>query len=519
MTSGSMATFGRISPYETQSMGNVLINPASIGGIEFNQFMVSSYQLSSLIDYRHFTTVFPYGEYTIGVSYGTNLTGGFTETYLENNVVYDLGSFSSGFNIMQLSVALKLKQSLLLFDHIYSGIGFNILSQVIDSSTRLPSYGFDVGVIGVSYLTWLSIIDQMDVGISMVNVLSTNLPEWEYDSDVGTSAAQSVERQIYLGTKLHAFDYLTTFHFGVYAQGFYLRDLMMGVGYRVADALDIGFSLTYDLFQTGDFTYNFGSGIMFNRVAGFGSTVYNMSLNYNYTLYPFPLTSDPSHTVSLQFLGEPMDQRPVIITPNQSYSTLDSTLDISGSAAQNSLIYMYNNENLIGQFHSDRYGKWMVEQVPLIVGYNSFTFRSKSNAKDMSKPSLPLVVNYDQVPPSYDIEFYVSNDLLTIDLMSNEPLKDARLQFLDKEMAFRKRSDLRYSVRIPLPDYLKSGQPIPDQMASFNVVVSDMVGNQAPIDSISLFVEPLFPSDQTIVYNDSITAVGYASAICKKHIC
>ena len=50
MTSAKEASFGRITPYETASIGNFLVNPASLGGIAFNQLQYQIYNcLLSLI--------------------------------------------------------------------------------------------------------------------------------------------------------------------------------------------------------------------------------------------------------------------------------------------------------------------------------------------------------------------------------------------------------------------------------------------------------------------------------------
>ena len=99
MSSADIASFGRITPYQTQSIGNILINPASLGGLTFAQLSISNYQLSAQFDYRHFSVVLPYGNLTYGISYGTNVTAGFIETALVNDVVYDTGVFSAGFDV------------------------------------------------------------------------------------------------------------------------------------------------------------------------------------------------------------------------------------------------------------------------------------------------------------------------------------------------------------------------------------------------------------------------------------
>ena len=111
---------------------------------------------------------------------------------------------------------------------------------------------------------------------------------WTYDSSVGTSKEQQVERQIYTGAKFDLFNYTTAIHTGAYTQGFFIRDLMFGMDFQVSHGLNLRFSTTYDMLQGQEFVYNFGSGVMLKRVAGFGSSVYDMSVDYNYAMYPFP---------------------------------------------------------------------------------------------------------------------------------------------------------------------------------------------------------------------------------------
>ena len=108
MTSSKEASFSRITPTDVKSIGSVMVNPAAIGGISYAQTLISTYQLSSHFDYRHFSFVFPYKGFSFGLSYGTNLTSGFTETEMLNNVIYETGSFSSGFDLIHLAAGKKL---------------------------------------------------------------------------------------------------------------------------------------------------------------------------------------------------------------------------------------------------------------------------------------------------------------------------------------------------------------------------------------------------------------------------
>ena len=51
--------------------------------------------------------------------------------------------------------------------------------------------------------------------------------------------------------------------------------------------------------------------------------------------------------------------------------------------------------------------------VGIVLGYNSITFRSKSGTNDLSKPSQPIVVHFDeevQVSPSRVLASSVDSD-------------------------------------------------------------------------------------------------------------
>ena len=102
------------------------------------------------------------------------------------------------------------------------------------------------------------------------------------------------------------------------------------------------FSTIYDAYQSFDLVYNFGTGLVLKRVAGFGNSIYDMSVDYNYTMYPYPRAEDPSHTISVSFLGQSIDQRPVVLTPKRSFSTSRSVASFSGTADENAEIYIYN---------------------------------------------------------------------------------------------------------------------------------------------------------------------------------
>ena len=59
-------------------------------------------------------------------------------------------------------------------------------------------------------------LNRIDFGVSVVDTFSTGLPEWEYDSEAGTSSAQSAERQMYAGAKFDFQDNKTSSFWIIY---------------------------------------------------------------------------------------------------------------------------------------------------------------------------------------------------------------------------------------------------------------------------------------------------------------
>ncbi|MGA0242584.1 MAG: S-layer homology domain-containing protein [Candidatus Marinamargulisbacteria bacterium] len=510
LTAGQQAAFGRVTPVDIESLGNGMINPASLAGLSYNQVLIGTNQVAKQFDYRHLSIAMPLGTATLGVSYGSNVTAGFIKTTKQNNVVYNTGTFSSGFDVLHLALAKKRTERLWFVDHIYYGMGLSVLSQVMDSSRRSPAYGIDVGVIGTRYIQNHS-INRVDVGASVIGAYSTKLPKWTYDDTVGTSAEQAMARQLYAGTTVTAFNYKTQFKAGIYSQDVDLRDVMLGVEYALVDALRLRGATTYDPTQGRDWVYHFGLGLMLKRVAGIGNHVYNMALDYSYTMYPFPRTEDPSHTISVSFLGESADQRPVVLSPSVAHATQSPYVDFRGQAQRNAQVYVYSDDALVGQVRANNDGQWAVSQLAMSSGYNTITFRSKSDQSDLSAPSTPVVVHYDREPPQIQTRLTILNHRLGIDITSNEALSRAEWVSGNQTLAFRALDDRRYGVVMPLPEGFEDGAMLPSQMKTYDIRVVDSVGNVAPTASVSFFIQPIFPSDQTVVYNDAITVLGYAS--------
>jgi hypothetical protein len=509
MTGADMSSFGRVTPYQTQNIGNVFVNPASIGGIEYYQVSLATFQQSKQFDYRHVSFALPFGANTYGISYGSNITGGFYNTFKDKGVIYDIGEFSSGFEVLQFSVGSKLNEPFFMVDHFYYGVGINALVQVIGSKKRQPAYGIDLGVIGTSYFE-RSLLNRLDVGVSMINAVSTRLPEWSYDSQ-GKSQAQLVERQLFLGANMEILNYEWAVRTGAYFRNLRTYDYMFGLLYRVTHGLELRSSMVYDINQAHSFTYHFGVGLKLARVAGIGKHTYDMSVDYNYAMYPYPRTTDPTHTFSFTFFGQATDKRPVVTFPRKSFSTDKDYVSFKGNADRNAMINVYNNGELKSQVIANNNGKWRLDDFPIDLGYNTITFRSKSSLNDLSEPSLPLVVHYDLVAANVGTEVNIEGDRLKISVISDEMLKKAIISTKNGELEMKRETNHKYVGYVDLPEALTDESPFPENMASFSIVTFDRMGNRSMPQLVHVFVKPIFPRDKSVVYNDAITVLGHLS--------
>jgi hypothetical protein len=145
-------------------------------------------------------------------------------------------------------------------------------------------------------------------------------------------------------------------------------------------------------------------------------------------------------------------------------------------------------------------------------GYNSVTFRAKSSLNDLSKPSKPIVVHYDLTSPEFGIDLQIlDGGTVQVQVRSDEALKVAHLLTDGEPIKMKRKSDSFYIIDVDLPEGLMDGDPLPDKMVSYNIVTIDRAGNKSKKQSVHAFVKPLFPSDKSVVYNDAITVLGYAS--------
>ena len=213
------------------------------------------------MDYRHFSIAIPYNGWVYGVSAGSNVSSGFIETQKEDIgsgkiVIRDIGQFSSGFDLLHFSTGKQSNRSLFFIDHFNYGLGLSLLTQVIGSSRRSPSYGLDLGMIATSFFDG-ALVDRLDIGVSVVNAVSTELPKWNLNNK-GESQSQQMERQFFVGSRFDILNYSSAIHLGAYGQGTGVRDVMLGADVDVAHGLELRFSTVYDFFNPMTFNIILG---------------------------------------------------------------------------------------------------------------------------------------------------------------------------------------------------------------------------------------------------------------------
>jgi hypothetical protein len=509
-TTGREAAFGRITPATIGTVGNALINPASLGGIGFSQLAMSTYDVSGYFNYRHISFAFPLKEMVFGLTYGTNVSNGFTKTLVADDRIYDVGSFKAGFDMVHVGFGQRTHQGLFFIDHFYYGFGLGALQQVIDTDRRAPAISLDTGFIARIFVNSKR-LEHIDIGASVIGAFSTKLPRWQLSDATVASDEQAMLRQIFAGANFIGNNMLITS--GVYLQNVAIRDVMLGGAYTLADIMTLRGSVTYDPSQEKSITYHIGTGLVLERVAGIGNQIYDLSIDYGATIYSEFRSVDPSHTISVAFMGQTANNRPVVLSPKSSFETADATVNFDGQAQPNVTVFMYNNDQLIGHTKANSRGKWAIENTPLAAGYNTVVFRSGSKTNTTSSPSIPIVIHRDLTPPTTEKTAYIDNDNLKIGLFSSEPLSKAEL-IGDGTYRFKKtKTDNYYEVTLPIPQALRSFQPIPEKMVDYTIAVYDASRNKAPTASISLFIEPIFPLDKTVVYADTITAMGRVSPL------
>ncbi|MDA1353646.1 MAG: S-layer homology domain-containing protein [bacterium] len=510
MQGARQISLGGTNPAIGGDLNSAFVNPASLGDVEFIQFGVTQQEVLSEFNYQSMAYAYPFDFATVSLSYGSVMLHGIPKTAINNGVISSTGQFSSGFNILQLGAGRTTYLDLFLVDKLSYGLAFKGTQQVLDGDSR-QSYGLDAGAIGTFHIPGRPLtFEKAHVGISGVNLFATDLPEW-LDSD-----KQPVGRQLFLGSSFDGFDEkLRLFVNAYYIEEF--EELTYGAEYYLHPSFVLRGSVVQNRADPDNYKHNLGTGLIFERVAGFGYNSYNLSIDYNLTMHPFPFEDENTHTISLSFMGESREIKPKLLEPRQDFLTKEKEIDLRGVAGRNSDVIIYNNNQQTRTTKANAFGKWELKNFKLKEGVNKIYTRADFFGRDMSYKSDIRTIVSDTLAPSVNVAIIPSDDKVNFEMIvvPNELLARADVQ-IGKNSEELKRSDrLEYRYSFELPSRFRDGEYIPNDIEEIFVHTRDRIGNTSEPFKTQLLVSFDEPKDESIHYGDTVTIFGKTSPMIK----
>ena len=483
---------GETSPAIAGDITGIYLNPATIARNKEIQGSFLSQRLMSAYDYTNLSVSVPFRSYNLGVSYGTLITSGIIRTNLVNNRIQSMGSFSSGFRVLQGTVARPIPSLFSLHD-VSIGLNAKLYQQFVGNDTR-NGLGFDAGIQGtVPYKNrW---IDSISIGASMINAFS-KFQGWN-----GHSGSSQFKRDILLGMQLG----LMNGQLQTFIQTHPDESLSVGSEYYLNDALSVRLGTDLNNQRVGA-----GTSIHINNMTQFGTNLYALRIDYNYSAI-----TDHSdlytHTLSLALLGNTGQQRPVISMTKPDLLIKQDTYPLSGYAQSDSDILIYTNDTLVKTVRTNSNGQWQCPDYPLKEGSNTITVKSYSLKHNYSRPSAPLTILVDLTAPTLKTAVSVDGSTLTITAQSDEPLKTVLGTYMGETILFQSISENEYSYQLRLPKDYQSGAIVPSILQPLEIWGIDLAENRSANVPLSFFVSVAYPKDKATVYKQFTTIIGRSS--------
>lgn len=530
MVSARTTSLGVTNPVISGDISAMFANPASLGDVESMPLSATNktilndfkYQLLNIgipldlrIPLRNDKTMLQ--RIMFGISYGDVGLSGIPETDLDyNNIPRQIGSYNSGYRVLGLGAGTAF----------YDVFGFDTLSvgstmkftQFYTLGTEASTYSIDAGGIGTRYVDY-GPLDKLSVGVSIQNIIAPSLR----DNETGNEGLLPFE--FYGGARADLFDETLS----LYAHNGF-------------DGMSIGteYLLEGNIFLRGstDTTrINLGTGILFDKVAsGFGKRDYSLRFDYNYTQNRAPFDGDPNHAFSISILGENRPRAPRILEPTEEFIvSQEQLITLAGVGPKNTTMQIFNNHALSRSVVSDKYGKWHIKNFPLKEGRNLIYLRSYTLDKDTSLQSYPIVIYSDTKAPNIDVEIYPEDDMLIVQLFSDENITELDGSILSSVLQFKrlqKDPDVsgespnkkaptvlhdeptQWQAEIPIPAEVK-GPKIPKELLSLQLMAKDEAGNISDSREIPFFASIEFPQDKYVHYKESLRFIGNASDMVK----
>lgn len=510
MQGARQISLGGTNPAISGDLNSAFINPATLGDVEFIQFGLTQQEVLSEFNYQSIAYAYPFDFATVSLSYGSVMLHGIPETVINNGVISSIGDFSSGFNILQLGAGRTTYVDLFLVDKLSYGAAFKGTQQVLDGDSR-QSYGIDAGVTGTFYIPGKPFtFEKAHLAVSGVNLFATDFPEW-LDSD-----KQPVGRQLFIGTSFDGFgEKLRLFVNTYYIEEF--EELTYGVEYYLLPSFVLRGSAVQNRSDPDNFRHNFGTGLVFDRVAGFGYSSYNLSIDYNMTVYPFPFENENTHTISLSFMGESREVKPKLIEPRQDFLTKEKEIDLRGIAGRNSKVIIYNNNQQSRTTEANAFGKWELTGFRLKEGTNKIYTRANFFGRDMSYKSDVRTIVSDSTPPSVNVAIIPGDNKVdyTMIVAPNELLSNATIQRGGRTSDLDRTERMEYQYTFELPQRFRDGAYISNEIEEIYVNTTDRIGNTGEPFKTQLLVSFDEPRDKSIFYGSTATIFGKTSPIIK----
>ncbi|NQY73393.1 MAG: hypothetical protein HRT90_01375 [Candidatus Margulisbacteria bacterium] len=465
--SARSSTLGGRNPAIADDIGNLFINPASIGAIDSINAALTSQRILEEIDYTTLQIGFPYWGYNWGISYGRRALDNIPETIPDP--VRQIDSFSSKFDVIQGTVS-KTFYHFFTFPKITLGANIKLYNQGMRNESR-TLMGTDVGAIAEYDLShpWISTIR---LGASGLNIFSTSAT---YDT---INATGKLNPQLLVGGSADMLDDQIT----VYASSFIdfvpgnLRweETATAAEWSASDMFLLRGSLNY-LHNSTQIEMKLGTGLLLNDVAAFGYKYYNLRFDYNFTMPHDNI--DAVHTISLTLLGETKLNKPLIngYVPNKPIYTNQPLFSFAGQAPKKTQLIIYKNNVQSSTTKSNKRGQWTATNIPLDSGKNLLSVRAHSIDAKASTKTEPITVILDTTPPKLLVTVLLKKQSVITQITSDEPLRKIEGTLNQKKLVFRKSRDNRWQASTKIKNQKNFNE---SDIKIIQIVTYDLAGNE-----------------------------------------
>ena len=511
------------TPVFSNELSNAMLNPAAVSDIQKFPVSITTQKLLDNFDYMLLSSGFyrkfkyengkkvrPFGmALSIGSAALKNIPR--VETY--NDIPYQTGSFSSGFNVVHLAGGTSFYEKL-TFDKVSLGLGVKYIHQYVDSGSG-STFGLDAGFLADYYYS-NPYINGVSIGASVHNVISPSLTF----SKTGNESLFPIS--IFLGSRVDMFsDRLSLFAsnspLGVTSGAeFLLQDNLLVRGASNFDSVTMGAGILLDNISTGIPNYN---------------VKLRLDLSYTQELIADGSEED-TFVFSMSSLGKSVPVKPQILYPDNLVTSIsDPTISVSGVGPKNATIRIFSNGTFLQTVLTTKKGHWNVDKLRLFEGVNRIHVESFDIKKDAASKSNIVTVVSDTLAPSLDLVVYPEGNALVFNVESSEPLSSISGTIDSKRVRFKRqkrKEDLtkepvgefelvpeHFVARIPLPEAFYLDATVPDKMMSIELAATDKSGNKMELPASEFFGSITHPPDKHVHYNDNVLMIGNASNMVK----